>query len=50
MDIPADRQTPSGFPPNFQPGVLLRLVAAPGIALALGTLPFLKDRPEVLVR
>jgi hypothetical protein len=45
MGIPADRQTPSGFPLNFQPGVLLRLVVAPGIALAIGTLPFLKDRP-----
>jgi len=51
MGIPADRQTPSGFPPNFQPGVLLALFVAPGIAMAIGTLPFLKDRPDgVLVR
>ncbi len=45
IGIAAQRQIPSQFPPNFQPGVLLALVVAPGIALAIGTLPFLKDRP-----
>lgn len=50
IDI-ATSQTPSEFPYGAQPGVLLALVVAPGIALAIGTLPFLKDRPDdVLVR
>ena len=30
------------MPPNFQLGVVFALIVAPGAALALGTLPFLR--------
>ena len=38
------RMHPEHLRPNFQLGVLLKLVVAPGIALTAGTLPFLRSR------